>query len=670
MNLNRKEIEREESRPIASEAQRETRDLGFDKGGQSSYLPKMRTEGSEMTIEDLKAQRRWVLWKLEMVRNTRGKLLPTKVPYTRTGHHASSIDPSTWCTYTEAVACVNGFSGAGVMMSDGLGCTDLDHCVDPTSGRILSWAREIIIGLDSYSEFSPSGTGIHIIGTDIKLPGKGRKRRYETGAVEIYDTARFLTFTGNWLPKTPTEILPRRKQFNTLYQRIDDTSGQSSGRKDYALLMAGEWEKAGFPSPSEAVFALCQLLNAKHNNNAAHVDEEFRKSGLYVGKWIDKWERLGEGTIAKTRTAPKVVISGSNSTSPKWTVESFSDITREEIDWLFEGYAARGKITGLSGEPGEAKSLISLDWAARYTTGRGWPNGTPALQPPGKVLVFATEDDAADTILPRFLNAGGDPEKLLRLRMDDDRGFYFDDPEHLDFLRAVTEHHPDIGMVIIDPILEHLRVNKEQTTREAYAPLRVLIGQRRIALVQIVHTNKRSADNVGSVGDKIGGVKALVGLPRFVYSVHKTEDDVRHLCRVKQNIGKTIRGSMDFRVNDKQGQPVIEWLGIGTATAQDALVIKKTGPDCAARLLSLLRSGDNDSDAIRGQLMDIEGFTLDQTKRALAKLRSEHKVDVLKVAGGKSVWRPTRSGAALTEYQGQIAAKVHGEICALTHVGN
>ena len=113
---------------------------------------------------------------------------------------------------------MNSFTGVGVMMGEGLGCVDLDHCVDPGTGKIAPWAREIIIGLDSYSEFSPSGTGVHILGEDIALPGKGRKRPYETGAVELYDTARFLTFTGRWLPKTPADILPRCSQFNGLYQ--------------------------------------------------------------------------------------------------------------------------------------------------------------------------------------------------------------------------------------------------------------------------------------------------------------------------------------------------------------------------------------------------------------------------------------------------------------------
>src|SRR5215469_10535585 len=101
-----------------------------------------------MTLDELKALCRWVLWRLEMVRNNRGELVPTKVPYQRNGKHASSTDPSTWCTYADAQAKVGSYTGVGCMVSDGLCVVDLDHCVDPHTSKIAPWAREIIIALD------------------------------------------------------------------------------------------------------------------------------------------------------------------------------------------------------------------------------------------------------------------------------------------------------------------------------------------------------------------------------------------------------------------------------------------------------------------------------------------------------------------------------------------
>ncbi len=570
-----------------------------------------------LSIAELQARKSWVLWRREMVRNTRGELVPTKVPYRVGGAHASSTDSATWCTYAEAQAAVGSFTGVGVVMGQGLGCVDLDHCVDPSTGKIMPWARQIIIGLDTYSEFSPSGTGVHILGEDIQLPGKGRKRPFESGAVEVYDCARFLTFTGRWLPKTPPDILPRRSQFNTLYNRIDQQNGRSKGKRDFALLWAGEWEKAGFPSMSEAVFVLCQLLNEKYDNDAAKVDEQFRESGLYAGHWIDKWERLGADTIAKTQKSAGAYIGQA---CKEWKLEKFSSIVREEIDWIFQSYVARGKITGLSGEPGCGKSLITLDWAARFSSGRGWPDGAKALQAPGKVLIFATEDDAGDTILPRFVAAGGNPDNLLRIRLECDTGFYFDDPKHLEILRMVTEQNRDIGMVIIDPILEHMRADKEQATREAYAPLRALIAQRGVALLQVAHTNKRAAQNLGSVGDKVGGVKALVGLPRFVYSVHNGEDGLGHLCPVKQNVGKRVTHSMDFRIEEVNGQPHLEWTGEGAASASEALTIQAgSRGGCVDSLKALLTGEWQESAGIKGKLL-ATGYGLATVSRAAAQL--------------------------------------------------
>jgi hypothetical protein len=588
-----------------------------------------------MTIEELKRQRRWVLWRLEMVRNNRGELVPTKIPYQLSGKHASSTDPETWCSYSEAQAAVGGYTGVGCMVSDGLCVVDLDHCVDASTGKVEPWAREIIIALDTYSEFSPSGTGVHLWGL-AKLPGRGRKRKYQTGAVELYDNARFLTFTGRHLPKTPTDIIDRQAQFCELYQRVDGSGKQSTGSKDFNLLWAGEWEKAGFPSQSEAVFALVQLLVAKHGNNREKIDAEFRNSGLFSGKWEDeKWDRLGAETIEKCLKPPEVVIGRT-----EWKVEKFSSIVREEIDWIFPSYVAKGKITGLSGEPGCGKSVISIDWAARYSTGRGWPD--KAVQPPGKVLIFATEDNASDTILPRLIAAGGNPENLLRIRLEGDTGFYFDDPKHLEILRTVTEQNSDIGMVIIDPILEHMSADKEQAVRRAYAPLRTLIEQRGIALIQIVHTNKRNAQSLGSVGDKIGGVKALVGLPRFVYSVHTGEDGLGHICPVKQNVGARITHSMDFRVNGVSPDERLEWTGQGTASANDALTIQnKSRGGCADDLKALLTADWQESAGIKGQLLTM-GYGLATVSRAAAQLDLTGAMQ-LERRGRLTFWRSSQS---------------------------
>jgi len=94
-----------------------------------------------------------------------------------------------------------------------------------------------------------------------------------------------------------------------------------------------------------------------------------------------------------------------------------SDVQELPLHWLWEKRILRGKITLLDGDPDLGKSLITLDLAARVTTGRPMPDGTPGIQ--GNVILVAPEDDAADTIKPRVLAAGGDPTRIRLLTFID-----------------------------------------------------------------------------------------------------------------------------------------------------------------------------------------------------------------------------------------------------------
>lgn len=80
----------------------------------------------------------------------------------------------------------------------------LDGCVDPETGEVASWAAEVLDELDSYTEFSPSGRGLHVLAR-AELPPGGRRK----GRVEMYDRGRFFTVTGRHLPGTPRGIEER-----------------------------------------------------------------------------------------------------------------------------------------------------------------------------------------------------------------------------------------------------------------------------------------------------------------------------------------------------------------------------------------------------------------------------------------------------------------------------
>src|SRR6266516_7193866 len=83
-----------------------------------------------------------------------------------------------------------------------------------------------------------------------------------------------------------------------------------------------------------------------------------------------------------------------------------TDIQEYQLRWLWEQRVLCGKITLLDGDPDLGKSLITLDLAARVTTGKPMFDGTPGIQ--GNVILIAPEDDASDTIKLRILAVGGD----------------------------------------------------------------------------------------------------------------------------------------------------------------------------------------------------------------------------------------------------------------------
>ena len=101
----------------------------------------------------------------------------------RTGAWASVTDPTTWSTYEAASA-----TGAplGFVLGDGVGCIDLDACLDE-NGIPNEATRTLLAYYEgSYVEISPSGRGLHIWGT--AAPRRGFKREWKGQRIEFYST--------------------------------------------------------------------------------------------------------------------------------------------------------------------------------------------------------------------------------------------------------------------------------------------------------------------------------------------------------------------------------------------------------------------------------------------------------------------------------------------------
>jgi hypothetical protein len=277
--------------------------------------------------------RQWLCWRTE---ERDGK--PTKVPYDpSTGEKAESTNPKTWTSYKKAVSVCkdHGYEGIGFVFTpeDDLCGVDLDKCLDPETGEIEGWAQEVIEELDSYTEISPSGTGVHILVRGVLPAGRNRK-----GHFEAYDRGRYFTVTGKHLAGTPLTIEDRQEELRGVVRRVfgeESTNGHAkpvaapepvashlsddevierapaaSNGETFSRLWVGD--TSGYGSHSEADLALCGMLAFWTGGDVARIDSLFRQSGLYRKKWERKDYRnrtITEALRGKTEfyKAPKTV---------------------------------------------------------------------------------------------------------------------------------------------------------------------------------------------------------------------------------------------------------------------------------------------------------------------------------------------------------------------------
>ena len=139
-----------------------------------------------------------------------------------TGRFASVSESGTWTSFGEARDYFeanrdNGIEGLGFVFTqaDPFVGVDLDDCFDPETGAMEESAKGVMRELNSYTELSPSGRGVHIL-VKGKLPAGGRR----TGKIEMYDSGRFFTVTGNHLEGTPGTIEDRQAELEDLHKRL------------------------------------------------------------------------------------------------------------------------------------------------------------------------------------------------------------------------------------------------------------------------------------------------------------------------------------------------------------------------------------------------------------------------------------------------------------------
>ena len=174
------------------------------------------TEHSFLSVpQTLTQQPHWVCWRSE-VHPSRRK--PMKTPYNPvTGEKANIHTPETWGSFTTAVTSyhTHRYDGIGLVLTqgDGIVGVDIDGCI--ADGKLSSLAQEIVTLLDSYTEISPSGSGIRIFVAAELGDFAGRRGQ----GLELYNFNRYLTVTGNHIQGTPLKVCERYQELRILYRQ-------------------------------------------------------------------------------------------------------------------------------------------------------------------------------------------------------------------------------------------------------------------------------------------------------------------------------------------------------------------------------------------------------------------------------------------------------------------
>lgn len=258
-----------------------------------------------------------------------------------------------------------------------------------------------------------------------------------------------------------------------------------------------------------------------------------------------------------------------------------ADVEPREIKWLWPGRVPMGRITLLVGRPGEGKSFLTTDMAARVTTGTPWPDGSDC--PAGSVILISAEDDPGDTIRPRLDAHYADVRKVHLLsavrRLGEDG-----QPYEMLFtladvaaLETALKTLPDCRLIVVDPIGSFLGgdtdAHRDNEVRGVLAPVAKLAEKYGPAVLVVAHRRK----SAGSIADDLVlGSRAFTGIARAVWHLSRDTDNKnrRLLLPGKNNLAPEGNGLAFAIVGDPAA---VAWEHDPVAMSADDALAQENG---------------------------------------------------------------------------------------------
>jgi hypothetical protein len=566
--------------------------------------------------QELKEFDQWVVWRLE--KSPDGK--PTKIPYNaKTGGKAGSTLPETWSAFDVAWKAYEAgdYSGIGFVVSkdDPFCGIDIDHCVD--NFKMTTEALEVIKNINSYTELSPSGTGVRIF-CKARLPQEGRKK----GAYEVYDSGRFLTVTGQRDSESPAEVMDRQAEvdaFHTKYiakppkeflkpavscSNLDDAdliqrATNARNGAEFGRLYSGDHSK--YVSQSEADLALMNMLAFWTGRDAARMEGLFRSSGLYR----DKCEKGNPTYLARTINEaikncgevykPKTEITRQVGKRPinldSILARPDPDKAQEPTQWIIRGMAARGDTILFVGSQKGGKTFLAGRMACELSMGGCLLDGF-AIVDPLKVLYLMFDNVGEARFFGRIKKAGWvyNPDNIRFVFNENVRraGLNMDlDKKNSIFENIIDTWLPDA--VFIDTLgsAHDKNESKNEEMKSIMDVLTTMARTRNMAVFILHHTRKRRTQDycVDMAMDDSVGAGILLRLTSSIIGIKKAIGEDKQEIFVVKNLGSWHKEfqPFEFRLIDETDDRGRVWVKMPINLGCE---VDKTSYEAIARVIN------------------------------------------------------------------------------------
>lgn len=239
-----------------------------------------------------------------------------------------------------------------------------------------------------------------------------------------------------------------------------------------------------------------------------------------------------------------------------------SEIEAEDVSWLWYPFIPYGKLTIIQGDPGDGKTTMVLNLAAKLTKGETLDEGMDCSEPVN-VIYQTAEDGLADTVKPRLESAGADCTRVMVID-ESDKSLSMVDERIEEALKTTKAK-----LLILDPIQAYLGggmdMNRANEARDMTKKLGAVAEKYKCAIVLIGHMNKAGGTKAAYRG--IGSID-FYAVARSVLLVGRIEGepDKRAMVQIKNNLA-AFGHSKAFELSEDG----FRWIGDYDITADEVL---------------------------------------------------------------------------------------------------